>query len=245
MKFNFEYRSSDNVLQRGTIAAPTRDAAYAALRARGIRPSRVTDAPGFFNKLLGKGKRWIAIVILMSVSASLLFALRIAKRDVAGAALFEDRAQLYGDPVVIGECENSFWTNVFTSAFDCRLAQYAVPGKMPVLKGEFKDIRLGPGEDPTSFVSLADNDLAEIAQMKRMVNGIKRELAEYLAAGGTVGLYMKRLDIRQRAERGIVESARQQIVREKDHSVWKVKNAELRAMGLPMVELPSVESDGR
>ena len=68
MKFVYEYRTSDNALHSGRIAALDRDAAFAALKARGIRPARLVEAPGLVNKVFGKGKRWIAIVAL-SVAA--------------------------------------------------------------------------------------------------------------------------------------------------------------------------------
>lgn len=64
MKFNYEYRTSDNKLHEGVVRAANRDDAFAVLKSRGIRPIRVIDSPGFFNKLLGKGKRWTAIIVL-------------------------------------------------------------------------------------------------------------------------------------------------------------------------------------
>ena len=64
MKFNYEYRTSDNRLHEGVIRSANREEAFAVLKARGIRPGRVVEAPGFFNKLFGKGKRWLAIVFL-------------------------------------------------------------------------------------------------------------------------------------------------------------------------------------
>ena len=64
MKFLYEYRTSDNAKHSGTICAASRDAAYAAIKELGVRPSRVVEAPGFFNKLFGKGKRWLAIGVL-------------------------------------------------------------------------------------------------------------------------------------------------------------------------------------
>lgn len=234
MRFIYEYRTSDNVLQTGTIDAVTRDEVYAALKERGIRPSRVTEAPGLANKLFGKGKRWIAIAILLLVSLSLFFSLHTTKKEIAESNLFEERAQLYGDPVVIRECEDAGWTNAFDVAFDRYLARYAIPGR----KVEPLDVIPPTVEESVRLATIDEKDLTEVAQMKRMVNGMKRELAEYLKAGGSLASYIKRLDIRQQAERGVFESAQRQIQRVKDAAVWKEKNAELRAMGLPMVELP-------
>lgn len=64
MKFVYEYRTSDNIRHEATVSASNRDVAFAVLKERGIRPSRLEEAPGFFNRLLGKGKRWLAIVVL-------------------------------------------------------------------------------------------------------------------------------------------------------------------------------------
>ena len=70
MKFVYEYRTSDNALHHGSVAAADRDAAFAALKARGVRPARLVEAPGFLNKLFGKGKRWIAIAVLSVAAAA-------------------------------------------------------------------------------------------------------------------------------------------------------------------------------
>ena len=83
MKFLYEYRTSDNAKHSGTICAGSRDAAYAAIKALGVRPSRVVEAPGFFNKLFGKGKRWIAISLLAAVAVVLVCQLHKAEVAVA------------------------------------------------------------------------------------------------------------------------------------------------------------------
>lgn len=64
MKFIYQYRTPNNKQHKAFITAPTKEAAYAALKAQGIKPGRVEEAPGFFNKLFGKGKRWMAIGVL-------------------------------------------------------------------------------------------------------------------------------------------------------------------------------------
>ena len=48
----------------GVINASSRDEVYSILKARGIRPGSVVEAPGFFNKLFGRGKRWLLIAAL-------------------------------------------------------------------------------------------------------------------------------------------------------------------------------------
>ena len=240
MKFIYQYRTPDNKQHRGVVRAASKDAAYATLKAQGIKPGRVEEAPGFFNKLFGKGKRWLAIAALAIVAAVAVAVAEKSRRTVENERteqMFEERAQLYGDPVVIGECEACGWTNVFATAFDCILAQYAIPGRT-VAKSVVHD-SVGGGDDLTAPIEIAESDLREIAQMKRMVNGMKRELAEYLKDGGSVRGYLKRLDIRQRAERGIFETIQRELLRTKNPGEWKTKNAELRDRGLPMVENPA------
>ena len=107
MKFIYEYRTKDNIRHEGVINAASRDAAFAALKAQGIRPGSVKEAPGVWNKLFGKGKRWIAIVLLAIIAIiSMTFALHknesitpsfIADSAVGGAM----RRQILGDSAII------------------------------------------------------------------------------------------------------------------------------------------------
>ena len=65
------------------VNAPSLDAAYKLLKSQGIKPGRVVEAPGFFNKLFGKGKRWLAIGALIVVAAVLALLLWDAEEMVA------------------------------------------------------------------------------------------------------------------------------------------------------------------
>lgn len=82
MKFVYEYRTSDNVRHEATVSAVSRDAAFALLKERGIRPSRIEEAPGFFNILFGKGKRWLVIVILFAILVAMTMALIRRDREI-------------------------------------------------------------------------------------------------------------------------------------------------------------------
>ena len=144
--------------------------------------------------------------------------------------LYEDRTQLYGDPVVIGECVASGWTNVFSSAFDLYLCKYAIPGQNVTHARMPAEVSLEP-------VAILPSDFVEVARMKRMVNGIKREMQEYLNAGGTVKGFSKRLAARQRSEIMYYRRVKEELSRSSDPKVWRDKNADLRVLGLPMVGL--------
>lgn len=244
MKFTYQYRTRDNVVCSGEVDAPTRDDAFVQLKAQGIKPSRVEEAPGLFNKLFGKGKRWIAISVLgVAVVALLLGVMALRNRMNSLAAALEDsnlyaeRAQIYGDPAVLRDAESKEWQNVFTNEVELLLAQYAIPGKPVVRRARAIDAtvlnQLSAAMQP---IEVRTQDLAEIAQMKRIVNGMKRELRDYLAAGGRLDGYARRLAARQREEIDLYGRVRIELERSKDETLWQTRNAALRRMGLPMVD---------
>lgn len=82
MTFRYGYNTSDNRRQFGTIAAGSRDAAYAELKKRGIRPFCVELAPGFSNKLASLGKRGLAIILLaVALIAALITLIAVRERE--------------------------------------------------------------------------------------------------------------------------------------------------------------------
>lgn len=237
MKFLYAYKTKDNVRHEGVVSAASKDAAYATLKGRGIKPIRVDEAPGILNKVFGRGKRWLAIGVLSVVAVlSLVYASR-AKRGAIPANC-EDRAQLYGDPAVVQSASERGWQATFQDVGEAWLARHAVPGQKcdcELRAIEMDSIARALMARRAIDVEVKPDDLAEIAKMKRMVNGMKHELDAYVKDGGFVKKYMSRVDIRQKAEAGILESARRELRRVDDPDVWKRRNAELRAMGLPMV----------
>lgn len=241
MKFVYEYRTSDNVPHRGTIAASTKEAAYDTLKAQGIKPGKVWEAPGLFNKVFGKGKRWIAILVLLVIAiSSTLTALRLSReaqelqQDVEDRTLFEERGQIYGAAPVLADMEANDYASVFDNDLDRFLATYAVPAKIVerkvVIPQDFKR------SDLNVVVSIPDTDLDEVKKLKRMVNRMRVELREYLNDGGTVATYAQRLEMRQKSEARLFERVKKELKDEDDPNVWKEKNSQLRAVGLPMVD---------
>lgn len=241
MKFQYHYRSSDNKSHSGVICAVSKEAAYKVLRADGIKPTRVEEAPGFFNKLLGKGKRWCAIVLLfLAVVLSVIWGSR--RKPVAPD--WEVRSQIYGDPVVLKEIAADDWGATFQDAGDRWLACHAIPGrscKTPMSADERKVVASRLQEGRLNRLSVKQGELVELAKMKRMINGLKDELNRYIAAGGTVEKYMMRADIRQKAEASIVLEAQMSARKNRDAVTIRAKNSKLRAMGLPMVEVSDEE----
>lgn len=253
MKFLYQYRTSENELKSGVIDAVTRDAAFAALKAQGIKPSKVEEAPGILNKVFGKGKRWIAIAFLLLIALGATLALTRTKKElkeikeeVAIATLpFEDmtRRQVIGDMMVIEKGIREGWSDVFEGEGERFLAGFAVPG-VPV------SVRNTSEEEISAAlkrkITVESGDGLEARQIKAMVEGMKEELREYIAAGGTIVEYGKALVARQEQEIAYYTRAKNEIDQVKKSggseeeliAVWEDRNSKLRKMGIKLVALP-------
>lgn len=253
MKFLYQYRTSENELKSGVSYAVTRDAAFAELKAHGVKPSKVEEAPGVFNKLIGKGKRWIAIGFLLVVvfSATLTLTrtkaeLKEAKEEAAIATLpFDDmtRRQIIGDTMVIEKGIRDGWSDVFADEGERFLAGFAVPGvSVSVRNTSEEEISAALARK----IVVEPSDGLEARQIKALVEGMKIELRENLAAGGTIVGYGKALVARQEEEIAYYTRAKSEIDRLKasDTSddeifrVWEDRNNKLRRMGIKLVPMP-------
>ena len=88
-------------------------------------------------------------------------------------------------------------------------------------------------------IALAETDLPEVAELKRIVQGMKEEVRWYVGDGvGTAGSYLSRLDERQEEEIRIYERTRKELEACTDQGVREERNAALRAMGLRTVPRP-------
>ena len=163
----------------------------------------------------------------------MLFAISL-KREVDDLAVYEKRNQIYGDPALLSMVSANGWAAVFPSVGDRFLAAYAIPGRDVYYQGKppIKVI----AEAIKKNVEIFPDDYTEVATIKRMVNGIKREARQYLSDGGSVEGYVKRLARRQREETQYYMRVRTELSRTNNAAVWQDRNEGLRAMGLPMIE---------
>ena len=227
MIFDYEYRTSDNVRHTGTIKASSREAAYAALKAQGIRPGSVTDAPGFLNMLFGKGKRWIAIGILTIVATGLVVA-RVRnppppRPDPRAATPAPRHFVELGDVIDLAA--------VFADSGERFLAYYALPGvrfEVPNAPEELADCL-----KHTILIEPEDSEAA--IELKRIVTGMKDDMRAYLSSDfGNVAAYVLRLEERQAMEAeyrdAVIRRLRAGLVSREE------ANAILSAMGLEPAE---------
>lgn len=252
MKFIYEYRTRDNVHHEGVICASSREDAFSALRAQGIKPGSVREAPGFFNKLFGKGKRWIAIGLL-GVLAVCGFCLLFNSRQTIEAIKDSQvapmvRCQVYGDPALIEQFEKNGYAALFDSEGDRVLVRFACPGVLtPYIVYLQKDamakdaaVRAIEGLSKTEVQLPCAADSREAAELKRIVLWMRGELSAYLENGnGNASSYLRRLIERQMREAEIFRLAEVELSGVSDVEVWERRNAELRAIGLRTIPMPA------
>ena len=211
----------------------------------------VVDAPGFFNKLIGHYKRWIAIfILLVSCFALIVVALNfrgevIAARNEANSPM--SRRYVYGDPVLLDELSQTQYKTVFPHQADRYLACYA----QPAVESNFDQSLSAPsarhriiGRALANLVEagflppieISESDPREVKELKRIVIGMRDELKTYLGNGiGTTESYAKRLEERQTAELTIYRRIKRELSRSSDLAEWEKGNAQLRAIGAPTI----------
>ena len=252
MKFLYEYRTSDNALHKGVVRASSRDAAYADLKRRGVRPSRLVEAPGFFNKLFGKGKRWLVIAILAILCLVLAVIIRSTPTPSTYTSLDASldstlRRQPIGDAAVIEKGIRTGWSDVFALEGERFLASFAIPGTTPAIRSTTEEkLKEALHATPTPSTYTSGSASLEARQIRAMVEGMKQELRDFLADGGTIVEYGKRLVQRQEEElryynmvKCELESATKSGMSDLAlEELWEIRNAKLRAMGIRLVPLP-------
>lgn len=248
MRFLYEYRSPDNAKHSGTIDAADKNAVYAELKKRGIRPSRVEEAPGFFNKLFGRGKRWIAIAVLALLCVALSI---VVGRGVLTApqlsiveATFDSpvRRQLIGDSAIIEKGIRTGWLDVFPEEGERFLAGFALPGQPPAMT---RIVESNLVAAVNRKIEPTPDDTIEARQLKAIVQGMKDEIRAYQVEGGTLAKYCVRLIRRQQQEIGYYQRAENEIERAKKdkmpanelEALWEKRNAALRVLGIRLVPM--------
>lgn len=266
MKFVYEYRTKDNVHHDGVICAASREAAFDALRARGIKPGRLAEAPGFFNHLFGKGKRWIAISILAVVCVVLaVCVVRLPAPSGEDVVSPINRRQVYGDPALMEKYALNDYALIFEKPGDRLLAHFAQPAQIDAVIGsihrdprrraaaeadlaalasDLAELRNFPpaplsGQDSEGRGQIVSEESREASELRRIVFWMRGEFADYLANGnGTPASYLRRLIERQQRERNIFEIAKRELENTTDFAKWERHNAALRACGICTITMP-------
>ena len=249
MKFRYGYRTKGNEKVEGIVSATSREDVYAQLRREGRKPYMVEPLPGLLNRLSGIGKRWIAIAILAGVCVALAIAVgRVALNAPQPSAVEASldspiRRQLIGDIAIIDKGIREGWASVFPEEGERFLASFAIPG---VPAGQRSTTEEEIRASLSRKIETTADDSIEARQIKAMVEGMKQELREFIADGGTIKLYGRRLVQRQEDELGYYHRAKaeldQAIAAKRGqgeiNALVEKRNAALRKIGVKLLVLP-------
>ena len=259
MKFLYEYQDKANKRHAGTLNAATRADAYAELKRQGIKPIHCDEAPGFFNKLFGRGKRWLAISVLGALCLVLGLLITTYKKEnttlhstlssLNSSLDSPIRRQLIGDAAVIEKGIRTGWTDVFELEGDRFLASFAIPSATPAVASTTEEKlleALAPNSSLITPHSSLGSDSLEARQIRAIVAGMKKEINALLAAGWTLRDVGTALVRRQEQEISYYTRAQSEIdalakagkSAAELEALWERRNASLRAMGAKLVTLP-------
>ena len=252
MKYTYAYKTPDGTRHEASIEAESREAVFAALREQGIRPIKVVASDGSKanGAPVGVRRRVVAVAILVAVVAAVgatAAFLRIVRPAPKVEAFQADQTRRYpiGDAAIIEKGVLTGWSDVFEHEGDRFLASFAVPGVKAAQRNTTVDEIKAALE---RSVSIATDDGLEARQIKAMVEGMKHEARAYVAAGGTIVEYGRRLTERQDAEIAAYERTKADLERAKETmsgnaliNYWESQNDKLRNLGIRPLTLESLE----
>ena len=256
MKYTYAYKTSDGARHEAAMEAGSRDAVFAALRARGIKAIKVVAADGSKEngEVRGMQKRVVAVLVVLAAAVvggvAYFQGTRTGAALAANPAAVSPRHQIYGDPAVMEGLERGDFEAVLPRAGDRMLAVFAQPGRLMCAKGA--NPRLLDASMETAFAAYAKDDLSaesdiaidageerELRELKQIVNGIREEMRYYLANGnGTPRSFWRRLNERTAQEMQIYERTRRELEGESSPETWESKNEALRRLGLRTIANP-------
>ena len=258
MKYTYAYKTSDGKRHESAMEAASREAVFEQLRTQGIKAIKVVAADGSKanGEVRGVRKRVVAfgaLCLVLGAIVAVLIAFRAgeASSDSQGAGhqtqdttFLTDttRRQVIGDVAIIEKGIRTGWTDVFKHEGDRFLASFAIPG----VKAGVRNTSVAEIEKAlASTVEASPADGFEAKQIKAMVEGMKREARSYIAAGGTIVEYGKRLTERQDEEIAIFKRVEAEVLAARgtmDESSFMAyldrHNDELRVLGICPVTLP-------
>ena len=247
MKYTYAYKTSDGVRHEDSMNAASREEVFAELRKRGIKAIKVVAADGSKanGEVRGVRKRIVAALVVLVAAAVGIAAyfggIRTGGTAEPSFATDQTRRQIIGDAAIIEKGICNGWADVFELEGERFLASFAIPG-----------VKAGQRNTSEKVFALAleakceidSSDSLEARQIKAMVEGMKNEARRYLAAGGTIVEYGKRLTERQDAEIAVynrvkddIEKARATMTESEFMTYWEKRNDELRNLGIKTIGL--------
>ena len=249
MKYTYAYKTSDGTRHEATMVAKSRDEVFAELRKQGIKAIKVVAADGSKanGEMHGVRKRVVAaLVAFVALGVGLLSYLSGTRSGgdlddsvTTAFATGQDRRQVIGDAAIIEKGIRNGWSDVFQLEGERVLASFAIPG-VKAGQRNTSEKEFAAALEKKCVVTASDS--LEARQIKAMVEGMKNEARRYIAAGGTIVEYGKRLTERQDAEIAVynrvkadIEKARATMTESEFMTYWEKRNDELRNLGIKTV----------
>jgi len=250
MRYGYAYKTSDGLRHEASMEADCRETVFAALRAQGIKPIKVVAADGAKanGEIRGVRKRMVALSVSLATlgavfATAFYFQTIRTPKALQTSKTFSSmtRRQVIGDVAVVEKGVLTGWSFVFPEEGERFFASFAVPGvKAGQRNTTVEELNAALGRT----IAVEEKDGLEAQQIKAMVEGMKREARAYIAAGGTVVEYGKRLTERQDAEIAIYERTKAEIEAAKKTlsgdalvSFWEQRNDQLRNLGIKLISL--------
>ena len=250
MKYTYAYKTSDGTRHEASMDAESREAVFAALRKQGIKAIKVVAADGSKanGEIRGVRKRVLAAsvvgaAVLAGVVVYLLQSPIPNPQSPADFLTAQTRRQVVGDVVVVEKGIKEGWAEVFPEEGERFFASFAIPG-VPAGQRSTTEAEISAALSRT--VEAKPDDGIEARQIKAMVEGMKDELRRYLAKGGKIAGYGRRIVRRQEEEiayynraKAEIENAQKSKMPEAQlNALWEKRNESLRQMGVKLVPMP-------
>lgn len=234
--------------------AESREAVFSSLREKGIKAIKVTAADGSKanGEIRGVRKRMVAAIAGLTALAGGLIVYLLAVGGGPDIVLTEarplPRQEVLGDRSRI----EGVARELFATDAECFLSRFAEPGREFVAPESDWPDEASFGRAFEHPVMCRSNDFTEHIEIKRIVEGLKREAQEYLSSGGTAKGYVTELirrqqieiDARRRAEERLSDMLKDILPDDDDERMrsafefWLSANEELRDMGIYPVKKP-------
>ena len=250
MKYTYAYKTSDGTRHEASMDAESRDAVFAALRKQGIKAIKVVAADGSKanGEIRGVRKRVLAAAVVGAavLAGALVYFLQSPVTSPQSPTDFlaaQTRRQVVGDVAIIEKGIKEGWASIFPEEGERFLASFAIPG-VPAGQRNTTEEEISAALSRT--VEATPEDGIETRQIKAMVEGMKEEARRYLAAGGTIAGYGRRLVRRQeeeisyytRAKTEIENAQKSKMPEAQLNDLWEKRNESLRQMGVKLVPMP-------
>ncbi|MBQ2628068.1 MAG: hypothetical protein IJG13_00175, partial [Kiritimatiellae bacterium] len=185
MTYTYAYKTSDGKRHEDSMDAPSREAVFESLRARGIRPIKVVATDGSKangeqeegRSKRGRSWRYAAFVVLVSfISLVSLLSLRslLPNGNPPAPAFLASQTRRYpiGDAAIVEKGILTGWSDVFPEEGERFFASFAVPG---VKAGQRNTTVEELSAALKREVAASPGDGMEARQIKAMVEGMKAE----------------------------------------------------------------------